>query len=241
MVVAVTYGLLCRFFSSKARKAKAAGIPNRFFVGFFFMFLVLFVMQAGIAVYEAIPDAPNLQTPFPGYDALKDRVWFLYNFMRPLFVLGLLMGLGITAGMIYPLEEIVGWRSFPLTKYLLVVAAAVLVVFVPAVTFSAYTVVVLLATFVGIGFGLFFNMAVNLKLAVRSPAGSSIRRRSVAILVAFVLFYLGLVWSLEVGWTKALVPVASLKWDVVVGSALQVVSGGLYWRGFRLEESRRAS
>ncbi len=84
--VTVVYFALLLFFKNGYAKSKASGLPNKFFLGFSFMFLAILVIFVGIDVYETLRSFGvvtfNLQTPFPGYEIAQNQeaVWIYLNF-----------------------------------------------------------------------------------------------------------------------------------------------------------------
>lgn len=229
------YAYATWFFYQKAKRSREEGIPNKFFVGFGIVFFTMFCLQVGLTIdmflkFNGIDF--NLDAPFVGYDdpAVVAVVEPLDNLMRPLYILGFIAILIITAFMVYPLEEILGWKKTPLTKILLAIVPFVVLIYVPALTFSLYTFVVLICVFVGTAFGLVLNVGVNLKLAIQTPG--EIRKRSMFVLLGFACFYIGLIWSLEVGWAKLLSPVFDLDHDVIFGCFVQELAVLFYRLGF---------
>ncbi len=237
----IAYIAILIFFKRGYARSKAAGFPNKFFLGFTFMFLVLVGILGGIGMYETVnafaPGTWNMQIPFPGYydEAVYPIVGIFRNFCRPLFLLAIIAGNILIAGQVYPLEIAIGWKKVPVTKMLVVTSLALFLVFIPGITFSILTQVLFAAGFGCLGLGFLLNIGVNIHL-FRISTGQ-IRQRSLFIIVAFILFYLGFVWALEVGWAKIFIPEATLKYDVVFGSLVQIVAAIFYWVGFRQEST----
>ncbi len=236
------YVAMLIFFKNGYQKSKTAGLPNKFFLGFSFMFLALLVMQAGIALYETVnafaPGTWDLKTEFIKNveivaPALAAQVGIFLNFCKPLYILALVTGNMLIAGQVYPLELAIAWKKTPVTKLLVVTGLALCLVFIPDITYSILTQFLIGACFGCLGFGFLLNIAVNIHL-FRISTGQ-IRRRSMFIILAFVCFYLGFIWSLEVGWVRFFIPGAAYKYDVVMGSILQMVAAIFYWVGFRQE------
>ncbi len=247
MALLFRYGLtavyiaILLFFKKGYQKSKAAGMPNKFFLGFSFMFLVLLGILGGIDVYETInafaPGTLNMQVPFPGYydPMIYPIVGIFRNFCRPLFLLAFIAGNILIAGQVYPLELAIGWKKVPVTKMMVVSGAALCLVFIPGITFSILTQVLFVASIFCLVLGFFLNIGVNIHL-FRISTGQ-IRQRSLFIILAFICFYVGFVWALEVGWTELFIPGATLKYDVIFGSILQMVAAIFYWIGFRQEST----
>ncbi len=233
------YVAMLIFFKNGYQKSKAAGLPNKFFLGFSFMFLVLLIIVGGIDVYETInafaPGTVNMQIPFDGYydPMIYPAVGMFRNFCRPLFVLAFMAGNVLIAGQVYPLELAIGWKKVPVTKLLVITGAALFLVFIPVITFTVVTQVLFAASIFCLVLGFFLNIGVNIHL-FRISTGQ-IRQRSLFIILAFFCFYMGFVWALEVGWAELFIIGASLKYDVVFGSIVQMVASLFYWIGFRQE------
>jgi hypothetical protein len=82
------------------------------------------------------------------------------------------------------------------------------------------------------------NIGVNIKLAAVSTG--ELRRRSISIIFASLFFYLGFIWTLEIG-EISLGTIFSIAgyasaWDTVFGSVLQVISALLYRQGLRIKD-----
>ncbi len=229
------------FFKKGYQKSKTAGLPNKFFLGFTFMFLVLIGILGGIDIYETVnafaPGTLNMQVPFDGYydPMIYPAVGIFHNFCRPLFVIAFIAGDVLIAGQVYPLEIAINWKKVPITKLLLITGLALFLVFIPVITFTIFTQVLFVASITSLVLGFFLNIGVNIHLA-RISTGQ-IRQRSIFIIVAFILFYVGFVWALEVGWTELFIPGATLKYDVIFGSIVQMVAAIFYWVGFRQEST----
>ncbi len=235
----VVYIGIMVFFIRGYTKSKAAGLPNKFFLGFSIMFLAILGIIAGTAVYETVnlifTGTWNLQTPFPGYydPIMREQVGIFLNFCRPLFVLAFIACNVMIAGQVYPLEIAINWKKAPATKLLVITGLAAFAIFIPGITFSIVTQILLVACIGSLLFGFALNIGVNIHLC-RVSTGQ-IRRRSLFIILAFICFYMGFIWALEVGWTREFIPGATLKYDVVFGSILQMVAAVFYWVGFRQE------
>jgi hypothetical protein len=233
------------FFRKNYLKSKTAGFTNKFFVGYAFFFGVLFAFQIGISVYELseylVPGSTTwLRADFPGanVEANLDAVLFLYNLVLPLYIIGVSSMVLLIAGQVYPLELTLNWNKSPITKYLIIVSAGLMLVFIPAITWTLYTFVFCFASILGVAIGLVMNIGVNIKIAVVSTG--ELRRRSIAIIFASLLFYVGFIWTLEIGEISigAIFNIAgfSLKWDLVFGSILQGFSALLYRQGLRMKD-----
>jgi hypothetical protein len=240
------YVYMAFFFKKSYKKQKEAGFVNKFFMGYLLFFLSLVVYQIGISIYQLgtvleIPFFSGWQLPFPmevGFDP-SSVVFFMGNMMRPLFVVGIIGAEALIAAQIYPLETALGWKRTPGTIFMFITCGLLFIMLIPLLTWTYYSFVVLLLSYAGVLYGFFMNIGVNLKMA-RATTGE-VRRRSLMIIVASMCFYIGFLWTLEVGWTEGIINIfipgasISLKWDVLVGSILQAFSAILYRSGLNTE------
>ncbi len=232
------------FFRRNYLRSKAAGFVNKFFVGYAFFFLVFFAIQIGISLFEltkylqaGVADWIEEGFPDPINLADKDNLFFLYSLAKPIFVLGISAIMILIAGQIYPLELTLGWKRNILSKYLIVVSAGVMLIFIPALTWFLYAFCFFMAALIGVVIGLVMNIGVNIKLARESTG--ELRRRSVAIIFASLLFYMGFIYTLKIKEISLgeLFSITGyvMEWDIVFGSVLQVISALLYRQGLRMK------
>jgi hypothetical protein len=230
------------FFRKNYLKSKAAGFINKFFVGYAFFFVALFAFQVGISLVDL---AENMGFPtgwiresFPGEAEGKAAVYFLYSLVKPVYILGVASMVLLIAGQVYPLELTLNWNKTIITKFLVIVSVGVMFSFIPALTWSLYTFIFCFGAVLGVVIGLIMNIGVNIKLAAVSTG--ELRRRSISIIFASFLFYMGFVWTLEIqeislGTIFNIAAYAS-EWDTVFGSMLQVISALLYRQGLRMKD-----
>ncbi len=227
------------FFRKNYLKSKAAGFINKFFVGYALFFLALFAFQIGMSFYElARYIAPNtvawVRESFPGQAEGQAAVFFLYNLVQPVNLLGVSGMLVLIAAQVYPLELTLDWNKWIITKYLLIVSIGTIIVFIPALTWTLYTFIICLAAVLGVVLGLVMNMGVNIRLAAVSTG--ELRKRSIAIIFASVLFYFGFIWTLDIQEISIAKPFGfPTEWDTVFGYVLQVISAFLYRQGLRIK------
>ena len=233
------------FFKAAYQKALKEGFKNKFLLGFGFMFLTLWIIQLFLAIYEVLDDTgiasmEFFERNFPGYDdpANRQRIGFLLNFMQYTYIGFLALACLIFAAQVYPLEEIVGWQKTPLTKYLIVLAGLTAIILIPveALRFSYYSFIIILGAFLGIAIAAFLNFGVNIKLIFTTTG--NIRRRSLFVLIGLLIFYLGFIWALEVGWSELINPEWGLTEDLIFGSLLQIIATFFYRSGFSMSETR---
>jgi hypothetical protein len=238
LALAIVFLYMTYFFYKKYSQSKIDGFPNKFFVGFLLMFFILFIVSTVLFSYEVLdyvaPDSVSLlESNFPGYDDPDNmaRVWITANLLsQPFYVASMIIAGLVFAGQIYPLEEIIGWSKTPLTKTILILSAMMTLVYIPAITYSIYSMMVVLALMLSVLFAAFINIGVNIKLA-RSSTGA-IRTRSLYILMGLFLFYIGFIWSLEVGWAKLIYNQWGHTEDLYFGVILQIISTIFYSKGF---------
>lgn len=238
LALVIIYGYIMFFFRKGYTKSKEAGFKNMFFLGYAFMFLFLFLYSIGAFANDLLDflleswSSTALETSFPKPSGLELNpiVEFIENLYRPLFVLGLIACELIFAAQVYPLEKMLKWEKTPGVKAMIVSAALMLLLFIPALQWTIVSSLIIYLSIAGIGYGFVMNIAVNIKLAHASTG--AIRRRSIMIILASLLFYIGFIWSLEVGWAKFFGDL-SIKWDIVFGSIAIAVSAFLFRTGFR--------
>lgn len=237
--IVVVYFYMFWFFRRNYLKSKAVGFTNKFFLGYALFFVAIFAFQVGISLTE-LAEHFNLPTgwirePFDGEEAGKAALWELYNLAQPLYILGFSGMLLLIAAQVYPLELTLNWNKTIITKYLVIVSAALILVFVPALTWTTYTLVLCIAAILGVILGLVMNMGVNIKLAAVSTG--ELRRRSIAIIFASLLFYFGFIWTLEIEEISIATPLKISKdWDIFFGYVLQIISAILYRQGLRMRD-----
>ncbi len=240
-VIVVVYLYMFLFFRKNYLKSKAAGFTNKFFVGYAFFFLILFGFQLGYSISELGPvlnlfSTDVLEGNFPGYDtAYRSTLFFLFNMVKPIFILGISSLMLLVAGQVYPLELTLNWNKWIITKYLVIVSIGVLFIFIPQLTWTYYAFALCLAAVLGVVIGLVMNMGINIKLA-RISTGE-LRQRSIAIIFASLFFYVGFIYTLsiqEISITKPFGLVEWSSWDTVFGYVLQIISAILYRQGLRI-------
>ncbi|MHA1793934.1 MAG: hypothetical protein ACTSVI_14935 [Promethearchaeota archaeon] len=227
------------FFKKNYVKAKKNGFVNKFFLGYAAFYIFLFGFQVTQVIYALDRDilatnffeSASQMFPLPPGSS-TDSVPYLSNLVRPLYVFGL-AALSCLVGMqIYPLELVINWKKWPITKFLLVTAAGLMLVFIPAFTWTLYSFFIFLACLIGIILGLILNIGVNIKLAFVSTG--ELRKRSIFIIFASLLFYLGFLWTLEIKEISLMVPLGlNSDFDIVFGSIIQGISSACYFIGLR--------
>ena len=211
-------------------------------MGYAIFFAVLFFFQIGISFYsimnELFPDTVEwLRNPFPGegIEENKDKIFFLYNLVQPLYIIGLMPLLLLISMQIYPVEKTLNWERTPGTKILIITSISMSVIFIPILTWSYYTFITLVLALFGFIYGLLVNIGVNIKLAAMSTG--EIRKRSVAIIFASILFYLGFLWTLEIQEISIARMIGGIDsaWDITLGCVVQGISALMYYQGLKIK------
>lgn len=241
LLVIPVFIYLSHFFISGYKKSKEAGFANKFYLGFYLMFLLLSFYQIGSTVYGFLqwlyPENVNLiEQPFPNANFYKDGVvWIYWNLVHlPAYILGITAITLLFAAQIYPVEIIVKWERAPLSKILILLSILLMLEFIEPIRWSLYTPIVLTAWVLALSLTLFLNLGVNFKLALQTTG--EVKKRSIRIILAFLLFFGGFIWALEVGWTDNIVFWMDVpndyQWDIIIGSIIEVLGGFLYRSGF---------
>lgn len=241
VLILVTYTFLAVFFKKTYGRSKADGLPNKFALGYalFFGFLACY------GVMSVINEILVLTVPGGGFIAQLDtRFAVLYgltptyslvlpNLANPLYLIGLMILMLLLAAQVYPLEVVLGWKRQPGTFYLFAIAAAIPVVFIPAVSYSLYTDIVVFGTIAGMLIGLIMNIGINIRLAATTTG--DLRKRSLSIIFASILFYVGFLMSLKIAEISLLYQLVGtpMGYDIFLGCVVQAIAAVLYWRGLR--------
>ena len=136
----------------------------------------------------------------------------------------------VVAAQIYPLEKANGWKKNPVGKLVIACASSLGLLFIPAIGNSPAALVFVILGFFGIGIGLLLNIYINIKLYMKTAG--EIKRRALYAATAFILFTLGILWSVELSFGDAIHPALTNRWDVVIGSVIQVIAAIFYLKGF---------
>ncbi|MEX2682691.1 MAG: hypothetical protein Q6373_013905 [Candidatus Sigynarchaeota archaeon] len=242
-VIVVVYLYMFLFFRKNYLKSKAAGFTNKFFVGYAFFFLVLFCYQLGYSISELgsalhLFDSSWLEGDFPGYsESHRAILFFVLKMVKPIFIIGISSLMLLIAGQVYPLELTLNWNRWIITKFLIIVSIGVLFIFIPQLTWTYYSFVLCTAAVLGVVIGLVMNMGINIKLAKESTG--ELRVRSIAIIFASLLFYIGFIYTLsimEISVTRPFGISEWAKWDTIFGYILQIISAILYRQGLRIRD-----
>jgi hypothetical protein len=232
---AILFGIIGARLQGKYRTAKEDGAPpetTRYFLGYSLFFFITGVTLLGVGadkLLQLLGKAPMEFTARFPYGDPNDS-GFLANFTRPLYLALLLLVLLLFATQVAPLEYMV-WKKQYVTVFLVISTALVATVYIPALTYGLYSMIVIMTAFVAILLAFLLNFGMNLSIYFKTTG--DLRRRAGFIAVGFFVFLIGLVWSMEVGWTKGLTGVSGYEWDVAVGSVIILGGGLLMFRGFK--------
>jgi hypothetical protein len=242
VAIFIVYLMLSLFFRKNYARSKKDGLPNKFALGYalFFAFLsvygvmslidqslVLFTADGGF-ISKVGKDFDILYGITPTYELI------LPNLANPLYLIGLAILMILLAAQVYPLELALNWKRAPATIYLFAIAAATIPIYIPALSYSLYTDIVTMCTVGGMVLGLVLNIGINIKLA--STSAGDLRRRSLSIIFASILFYIGFLLTLNIAELAIIHQIAGTppEYDVVLGYVIQAISAVLYWRGLRI-------
>ncbi|MEX2685070.1 MAG: hypothetical protein Q6373_026080 [Candidatus Sigynarchaeota archaeon] len=241
VAIFIVYFMLALFFRKNYAKSKKDGLPNKFALGYalFFGFLSFYgamgIVDQGLHVFTAGggfiskigKEFDVLYGITPAYGLI------LPNLANPLYLIGLAILMLLLAAQVYPLELALNWKRIPATIYLFAIAAATIPIYIPAVSYSLYTDIVTIGTVGGMLLGLVLNIGINIKLA--STSAGDLRKRSLSIIFASILFYIGFLLTLNIVELAIIHQIAGtpVEYDVVLGYAIQAIAALLYWRGLR--------
>nr|MDO8112037.1 hypothetical protein [Candidatus Sigynarchaeota archaeon] len=236
----VVYLVLFLFFRKNYVQSKKNGLPNKFslgyevFFGFLFVYGALSVLDEILALSTGTGFIGNLDTDFsvlygitPGYDLT------LPNLANPLYLIGIMILMLLLAAQVYPLEVVLGWKRTPGTIYLFAITIAIIPVFIPALSYSIYTEIVMFGAIGGVLIGLVLNIGINIRLAATTTG--DLKKRSISIIFASILFYVGFLMALKIAEISILYQIfgTPLEYDIFLGCILQAIAAILYWRGLR--------
>ena len=217
---------------------KYAADRNKFFFGYFIFFFFMALTDAAIFLGEVLnfmfqnntlTDLMGLD--FPNFEENRDRLGLIFNLVRPPYLLALMILYIAFASQLQPLEIVLNQKSHLISRGLYLAVGLTILIYIPAMTYTLYTQIIVYFSLLLLIVGLFGNIGLNLYLAVRSPG--KIRRRSYLVLIGFVLFIIGLLWSLKLGWSETLNPAWNFEIDVVIGSLISTISAFCYYLGFK--------
>ena len=234
VLLAFVYVYLFTFMRAGYKKSVESGYPNRFFQAFVYVFFILIIAQLVFSLdnffQEFVPNFPNIKAEF-GYkpEGGDETIGIFFNMDRPLYIFFyIILGLLFVAQS-FPLEQILEWKRKPITFFILISSLALIPIFIPVLTYTLYFPIVMLIYFIGIVFGFFLIIGVNLKLFSKSTG--AIRKRSLYSVISFFLLYGGFYIALET------VGIAgSYDVDIIVGSCLQIIASFFYRAGFNQKD-----
>jgi hypothetical protein len=238
-VVIPLYVAMIVLFYNKYKEDK-----NKFFLGYIIFFSVAFIIQAGVFLvdlgsYIGHPMQMDLLSTnrFDDYTDEKATILSVFdNFVRPSYiVIFIIVGIAI-ASQIHPLEIFSQYNRHFMSKGLIICAFLMSFLFIPLDFFrySYLTMIIISLNFLFIGFGLLVNFFVSLKLYFKSVG--EIRRRTLFILLGFIMYLAGMIWAARSGWAKTINSNWDFEEDVILGSIVSIISILFYYIGFKSRE-----
>jgi len=235
------YAFMILFFTKNYRKSVEAGVPNKFFVGFKYVFILMILMTLALTSFAIMrnyyPEIKVIEAMFPGYEdpAKLAKVGIFANMTRPLYVFAFIMVTLVIAGQVYPLEVIMNWQKRPVTRFMLLAASLIVLIYIPFLTYTILTQIIFIIFYIAIAFGFFLDIGINIWLWTKSTG--QLRTQFFFITIAFFFFYGGFAMSLELGWMETVWSgFDSLRYDIIFGVVLQILASMLYLKGFKRED-----
>lgn len=232
--IAVVYFYIFHYFYKGYTQSVKNGFKNYFFIGFSILFFILSlfsIVYGGYELYTNLtPNFIDMKNNFPGEIPADPFIKTISHQLRPAYIIFYFLMNLVVATLVFPLEQAIGWKKGWATKIIILFGASLWLIFIPALTYTIFSLIPLVLGFTGIGIGFLLNIAVNMKL-FKDSAGE-IRRRSLYAILAFIFLAIGLVWSMEVMWGEAINEAITNKWDVVIGCCIQAISILFYRMGF---------
>lgn len=237
-VMVLVYFLLFLKFYRGYKKSKESGFKNTYFLGFSVLFFILFVFHILYGAYElyinTYTDYYELKGQFAWYVQSDDFVGdIVNNQMRPAFLIFYFLMNCVLAAQIYPLEKASNWHKNPIMKLILICGSSVWLLFIPIIGNSSFALIPVLLAFVGIAIGFMFNIFMLSKLY--KAATGDVKQKALYGVLAFLFLAIGLVLAMEVGWAVAISPALTYRWEVVIGSIIQIIGAVFYYKGFTQE------
>jgi len=237
-IMVIVYFLLFRKFYQDYKRSKQSGFKNTYFLGFTVLFFILFIFHIAYGAYElyihTVADHIDMKSQFGWYARTDDFVGDIVdNQMRPAYLLFYFLMNCVLAAQVYPLEQANNWKSNPFMKLILICGATLWLLFIPAIGNSAFALFPVILGFVGIALGFFVNILILVKLY--KDATGELKQRALYGIFAFLLLAIGLVISMEVGLIMALSEALTYRWEVVIGSIIQIIGAVFYYKGFKSE------
>ena len=237
MIMVAVFTYVFFYFKKGYNDSKKTGVKNTYFMGFMLLFAILTIFNLLYGAYglynELSAETIDLEARFSWWEDPGNELDMMANQMRPLFLSFYFFMSCILAAQVYPLEQAMGWKKAPFSKYMVISGAGVWLLFIPTIAYSYASFVIVGLSWFSLLLGFFLNIAVNIKI-YRATAGT-LRKRALYAVLAFFFLALGIAWSLELGWGSLINEAISNAWDVVIGSVFQLISAIFYLKGFSIE------
>ena len=214
---------------------------NKYFYGYFVFFIAILVVQIAVFIVDLYTYLGQeiqfdlLSTnPFADWsDEHELSLGFVQNFVKPSYILIVIILCIALASQITPLEIFLNDKRHIMSRLLIVSLIGISLIYIPLDFFrySLYTQIVLVFAVFSMLIGFFVNIIVNLKLAITTIG--EVRKRSIMVLLGFTFYILGLIWGARVGWSELIYVNWGYEEDVIFGNALLILSAILYYKGFK--------
>jgi hypothetical membrane protein len=231
------YGYLVSHFHDRYKYSKKTGYPNNYFLGFSALFFILALFHVLYGYYELYVKVQqnyvDLKVFFPWYVEQGNAIDSIAHQVRPAYLIFYFLMNCVIASQVYPLERFLGKDKTPFTKLILCLGSSLWLLFIPPLSYTMLSFVIIGFGFLGFFLGIMLNVGVNLKIFFTSTG--SIRKQALFAVMGFLMLSIGLVWSMEVGWGSAVTGLdIGNRWDVVIGSIIQMVAAPFYLMGFSI-------
>jgi hypothetical protein len=227
--VVVVFGVIFMlFFLKRYQKSKIdSPSPNIYFLGQTLFFVCLSVLIFLVALQELLLYLNIITTDltdwqFPNYDENAAMFGLLKNLIRPIYIILQAIAILVFAVQIYPLETILGSKKI-VSKLAVVSSISLGLIYIPFLTFTYYTLIVVFLGYIMLLVAFLVNFILTSKI-IRQATGD-VRRRAIMNITGFFIFLVGLVWTMRVGWTKAIGDI--FNYDVPYHYSFDVVFGDI--------------
>ena len=216
------------------------GFKNNYFLGFTVLFGILFIFHILYGSYElyinSVESFFDIKTQFGWYTLRNDFIGqIINNQMRPAYLVFYFLINCVLAAQIYPLEKANNWNKNYGMKFIVICGFSVWLLFIPIIGTSPFAIIPVLLAFIGIGVGFLLNIYIFVVL-YRKATGD-LKKRALYNVLAFLFLALGLLIAMEVGIIASFSSQISYRWEVTIGSILQLIGAIFYNRGFQKMES----
>lgn len=211
---------------------------NVYFNGFFIFFIVFSFTQAVVFCTDLIGlinddiDLGLLSTSSFSYTSPENEAKLSYfaNFVRPSYLLIFFVVLLALGSQVQPLEITLNKEKRLISRAIFLALPLVGLVYIPFLTFSVYTVAVIVYSLAVVVIGFLFNILMSIILFFKSVG--EIRKRSFFVLLGFLMLLFGTVWGMRIGLSEAINPNWGYDHDVIFGSIMTILGTLSYYMAF---------